>query len=151
MRISILAAYLLALFGCGGSLEDATSTSGWVKPREGITTSYAQSETLTQVQSEPKQMVDIVGALNQPICIPGACVQFGAQGDYLYVDDTKSDGYSAVGQIDDHGTCWNNTGTRKVCDFDIAETIIYIRACIGDYSTKHVHGCSSWKPTYAPN
>jgi hypothetical protein len=131
------------------------------EPGEGDEALDAPSEVPAEL-SEPEQMEAQVGpeqtaesasALTAWFCVTGACAQFEAYGEHLYVRDTLADGHSAVGQISGYGTCWNHSGagTTIDCNFDTAESTIYFRACTGEYSTRQILTCTPWIQTSAAN
>ena len=76
-------------------------------------------------------------------CYGGACVWFKSYGDIIYVEDTSSNGYSAVAQVYVPGlisdNLWNSQGYGAVDSYkygggprDIPEgTTVYYRACKG--------------------
>lgn len=94
------------------------------------------------------------------LCYSGSCVWFKADGDYIYVNDYKADGHSAVAQVCSPGpsSCgyaanyiWNHSGSGTTFYYgygtDIPEgATVYYRPCIGEWNggnSPDIIGCNS--------
>ncbi|MDC0710244.1 hypothetical protein POL68_17335 [Stigmatella sp. ncwal1] len=131
------------LFGCGSAPEDGEPIEENASP--GMEAAPQQEDFGTV--SEFKVYVSSHA---------GAYVTFNSYGDHFVIQDTASDGHSALVQIDaaNLSECWNNNGagTTVDCNRNFTEGInIRFRACVGEYTTKNVIGCSAWKTANTTN
>jgi hypothetical protein len=143
MRRSMLALTVCGLlYGCGPA-EEGGLIEGSAPPETQAEAGEAETGTVSEFQVYASSRA-------------GAYVTFNSYGDHFVIQDTASDGYSALVQIDaaNLSECWNanGAGTSVDCNRNFTEGInIRFRACVGENGTKRVIGCAEWKTANTKN
>jgi hypothetical protein len=88
------------------------------------------------------------------VCVTGACVWFTNDGDVIHVQDTASDGHSAVAQVEVdsvgiYDNLWNPDGYTTIRTYSYGTAVpegstVYYRACTGEYGSLTLVSCSGW-------